>query len=65
MIIQIFIANRQTKVRVIEFDGIIQLISVKDNTDCTIGLRGILAGYDEMSVDKLLERKRADKELDL
>ena len=53
------------KVRVKEIDGIIQLMPVKENTDCTIGLRGILAGYDDMSVDKFLERKRADKELDL
>ena len=33
------------KVRVKEIDGIIQLMPVKENTDCTIGLRGILAGY--------------------
>ena len=52
------------KVRVKEIDGIIQLMPVKENTDCTIGLRGILAGYDDMSVYKFLERKRADKELD-
>jgi hypothetical protein len=53
------------KVRVKEIDGIIQLMPVKENTDCTIGLHGILAGYDDMSVDKFLERKRADEELDL
>jgi hypothetical protein len=53
------------KARVKEIDGIIQLMPVKENIDCTIGLRGILAGYDEMSVDKFLARKRADKELDL
>ena len=53
------------KVRVKESDGIIQLMPVKENIDFTIGLRGILAGYDEMSVDKFLERKRADAELDL
>ena len=53
------------KVRVKEIDGIIQLMPVKENIDCTIGLRGILAGYEDMSVDKFLERKRADKELDL
>lgn len=53
------------KVRVKEFDGIIQLMPVKENTDCTIGLRGILADYDDMSVDKFLDRKHADKELDL
>ena len=53
------------KVCVKETDGIIQLMPVKANADCTIGLRGILAGYDDMSVNKFLERKRADKELDL
>ena len=53
------------KVRVKEIDGIVQLIPIRDNTDCTIGLRGILEGCGEMSVDKFLERKHADKELDL
>jgi hypothetical protein len=52
------------KVRVKEIDGMIQLMPVKENTDCTVGLRGILAGYDEMSVDRFLERKRTDKELE-
>ena len=53
------------KVRVREIDGIIQLVPVKDNVDCTIGLRGMFAGDTEMTVDKFLERMRADKELDL
>jgi hypothetical protein len=53
------------KVRVKEIDGMVQLMPVKENIDCTVGLRGILAEYDEMSVDKFLERKRADKELEL
>ena len=53
------------KVRVKESGGVIQLVPVKENTDCTIGLRGILAGYDEMSVDNFMRRKRADAELDL
>ena len=53
------------KVRVKEADGIIQLTPIKENADCTIGLRGILSGYPEMSVDKFLERKHVDKELDL
>jgi len=56
---------RTEKVRVKESDGIIQLMPVKENIDCTIGLRGILAGYDELSVEKFLERKHADKGLDL
>ena len=53
------------KVRVKEADGIVQLMPVKENIDCTIGLRGILASCDDMSVDNFLERRRADKELDL
>jgi len=53
------------KVRVKEMDGVIQLMPVNENSDCTIGLRGILADSDVMSVDKFLERKRADKELEL
>ena len=53
------------KVRIKEIDGMVQLMPVKEGVDCTIGLRGILAGCDDMSVDKFLERKRADKELDL
>ena len=56
---------RTEKVRVKEVDGIVQLMPVKESVDCTIGLRGILADCDDMSVDKFLERMRADKELDL
>jgi hypothetical protein len=52
------------KVHVREIDGVIQLMPVKENVDCTVGLRGILADYPEMSVSNFLERKRADKELD-
>ena len=53
------------KVRVKEVDGVIQLMPVNENTDCTIGLRGMFAGDPEMTVDKFLERMRADAELDL
>ena len=53
------------KVRLKETDGVIQLVPVKETTDCTIGLRGLFANYPEMSVDRFLERKHADKELDL
>jgi len=53
------------KVRVKELDGMIQLMPVKENADCTIGLRGLFAGDSNMTVDKFLERKRTDKELDL
>ena len=53
------------KVRVKESAGVIQLIPVKETADCTVGLRGILEDYPEMSVDNFLKRKRADAELDL
>jgi len=53
------------KVRVTELDGVIQLVPVKENIDCTLRLRGLFAGDTNMTVDKFLERKRADKELDL
>ena len=53
------------EIRVMKIGEIIQLMPIRENADCTIGLRGILADYDDMSVDKFLERKRANKELDL
>ena len=53
------------KVRMREGEGVIHIIPIDETVDCTIGLRGILAGCDDMSVDKFLERSRADKELDL
>ena len=53
------------KVRVKEIDGVIQLMPVKENIDCTIGLRGMFADAPELTVDKYLERKRVEKELDL
>ena len=53
------------KVRVSESNGIVQVEPVKEEIDCTIGLRGMFAGDPSMTVDKFLERKRADKELDL
>ena len=53
------------RVRIKEINGIIQLIPIKDHKDCTIGLRGLFSEYPEMSLDKFLERKHADKELDL
>ena len=49
------------RVRVTEIDGMVQLVPVKENADCTIGLRGIFAGCSDMTVDRFLERKRADK----
>ena len=53
------------KVRVSELDGIVQIEPIKDNVDCTIGLRGMFAGDPNMTADKFLERKHIDKELDL
>ena len=53
------------KVRVKESGGVIQLVPVRENADCTVGLRGMFAGDPNMTVEKFLERKRADKELDL
>ena len=53
------------KVRVTESNGIVQVEPVQEEVDCTVGLRGIFAGDPNMTVDKYLERKRAEKELDL
>ena len=53
------------KVCVKEDHGIVQLVPVKESVDCTIGLRGILADCPEMSVDKFLARKRAEKDSEL
>ena len=53
------------KVSVTETDGIVQVVPVDDKSDCTVGLRGILADFPEMSVDNFLARMREDKELDL
>ena len=50
--------------RVKEVDGEIRLIPVEEPIDYIAKLRGSLAAYLKLSVDKFLERKRADKELD-
>jgi len=52
------------KVRVMEMSGEIRLIPLQEPTDYITRLRGSLAAYPEMSVDKFLTRKHADKELD-
>jgi hypothetical protein len=55
------------KVRVREVSGMIQLTPINENieeTDCTVGLRGMFAGFPELSVDAFLGRKHADKELE-
>ena len=61
----LFSIIKTEKVRVKENDGIIQILPIKEKSDCTIGLRGILVDCDNMSVDNFLQRKHADKELDL
>jgi len=62
-----FIMNtfRVKTVLVRENNDIMTIMPVTQKPDCTIGLRGLLAGYPELSVEKFLERKHADKELDL
>ena len=52
------------KVALREADGEIRLIPIEEPIDYIAKLRGSLADYPEMSVDKFLERKHADKEFD-
>ncbi|MDR3314210.1 MAG: hypothetical protein LBS96_07105 [Oscillospiraceae bacterium] len=52
------------KVLVRENNRVVTIVPVEEKADCTAGLRGILSDYPEMSVDRFLERKRADKGLD-
>jgi len=56
---------RTEKVKVYETDGTIRLVPVEEPVDYIEKLYGSLADYPEMSVDKFLERMRADKELEL
>ena len=51
------------KVRVREADGVVTIVSADDERNCTKGLRGMFAGDPNMTVDKFLERKRAEKEI--
>jgi len=55
---------RTEKVEVRETDGEIRLIPIEEPIDYISKLRGSLSDYPEMSVDKFLERKHADKELE-
>ena len=55
---------RTEKVRVRESADGIWLTPVEESFDGAVGLCGMLAEYDIMSVDKFLERKHADKELE-
>ena len=52
------------KVALHETDGEIRLIPIQEPIDYIAKLRGSLAAYPDMSVDKFLARKYADKELD-
>jgi hypothetical protein len=57
---------RARQVRVREDGGVVTVEPVaRPAGDCAAGLRGMFADCPELSVDKFLERKRADKELDL
>jgi virulence-associated protein VagC len=61
-----FVTTFRTKqVRVREDNSVVTIEPVEEKTDCAIGLRGMFKDCPEMSVDKFLERKYADKELDL
>jgi hypothetical protein len=53
------------KVKVYETEGTIQIVQIEEPVDYIDKLRGSLKAYPEMSVDKFLERKHDDKELDL
>jgi virulence-associated protein VagC len=53
------------KVRVQKKGKVITMTPVEESFDCVAGLRGMLAGNEAISVDKFLERKHADKELEL
>ncbi len=55
---------RTENVRVKEIDGGFYLTPMEEKFDSTFGLRGMFAGYDDMTVDKFLERKRQDEELE-
>ena len=55
---------KTNRVRVRENNLVITIEPAEEKHDCTAGLRGMLAGYTEMSVDKFLERKHADGEFD-
>jgi hypothetical protein len=52
------------KVLVMEREGKIEITPVSATKDCTAEVRGMFAKYDTMTVDKFLERKLVDKELD-
>ena len=51
------------QVCVCETKGIIQIIPIKPEADCTAGLRGLFADPSGNAVEQFLERKQKDKEL--
>jgi len=53
-----------SKVLVVEREGKIEITPVSASKDCTAEVRGMFAKYDTMTVDKFLERKLAEKELE-
>lgn len=53
------------QVRLRETDGEILLTPIDEISDQAEGLRGLLADYEEMALDRFLARKHADKSLDL
>jgi hypothetical protein len=52
------------RVLVVEREGKIEITPVSSSKDCTAEVRGMFSKYDNMTVDKFLERKRIDKELE-
>jgi len=57
--------TKTEKIKVKEINESIIHTPINEKTDCTIGLRGMFAGDPNMTVKKFLERKYADKDLDL
>ena len=52
------------KIRVLENDGIITMTPFREEFDCTAELYGVCSDG-KLTLDKFLEWKRADKELEL
>ena len=52
------------KIRVLENDGIITMTPIKEEFDCTAEIRGMYSDK-KLTLDKFLEWKHADKELEL
>jgi len=61
----LFSLIKTERVRVKEVNESIMLTPIYEKADCTIGLRGMFAGDPNITVENFIERKRADKKLDL